>query len=164
MLDYLPAEAREIYENPDILVEGTDEEDQKLLMQKNFLRNQRIAISDFLKQKKFDNSEYKVKYQARYLQELLDVNKVVDKERTIKRRESLRKIAEHATNAKVSALRHDYSNYQQDSQRKALEESLLRAKNKTMTDQLAVATKESEKKEMQTFALRDRKLELKHEL
>ena len=53
------------------------------------MRNQRIAISDFLKQKKFDHTEYKVKYQTRYLQELLEVHKAVERERNAKRKEML---------------------------------------------------------------------------
>ena len=164
MLDFLPPEARDIYENPDILVEGVDRADQMQLMQKNFLRNQRIAISDFLKQKKFDNTEYKVKYQARYLQELLDVNKAVEKERNEKRREYMRMIADRTANQKVADLKYGFAQHQQDARRRAIEEQLLRVKNKSTAQRLADVAKMSEQKEMQTFALRDRKLELKHEL
>ena len=70
MLDSLPEEARQIYDNPDIILQNeqlTPAKDKN----RAFVRNQKIALSDCLKSKKHDSMAYRAKYQFRLLQELI---------------------------------------------------------------------------------------------
>ena len=75
MIEYLPREARMIYDDPDLLLRMGQYD------KRSHQRNQMIAVTDYLKDKKKDSHAYRLKYQNRTLQELMAVYKKVKEER-----------------------------------------------------------------------------------
>lgn len=66
------------------------------------MRNQSIAVRDYLKQKIHNLNEYSIKYQHRQIMELLEASKKVKEERIITGAQKLHEVAEMTVNTTMT--------------------------------------------------------------